>query len=66
MTGTIDLDTALDDTAQEPIVPVPAIGANGEPMTCMWLIKELGPIPDGHILVFDKSGGRFFRPIRVN
>jgi hypothetical protein len=49
-----------------PVVPLAAIGADGQPVTCWWPIKSLGPVPDGHVLAFNDSGGWEFRPIRVN
>jgi hypothetical protein len=49
-----------------PIQPVDAIGSDGQPTIAWWPVKSLGPIPDGHVLVFNDTGGWFFRPIKTN
>jgi hypothetical protein len=71
MTDTIDLNAALEAYRADPdgdwsVIPVDAIGSDGQPVTCWWPVKDLGPIPDGHVLVFNDSGGWAIRPVRIN
>jgi hypothetical protein len=68
---TIDLAAALRGYKADPdgdweIIPVEAIGSDGQPVIAWYSVKELGPIPEGHVMVFNDKGGWVFKPVRTN
>jgi hypothetical protein len=60
---TYDADPDHDDW---PIIPIRAIGSSGQPVICWWPVKDLGPVPTGHVLIFDDAGRWEFKPIQTN